>query len=72
MKRAAKGKNKQSGTMSETLRRAIKESGVTLYRVAKDSGVSYPTLHRFANHGGGLAMAAADKLCKYFGLKLSR
>jgi hypothetical protein len=58
--------------VSETLRQAVRESGLTLYRVAKDSGVSYATLHRFMARGRALSLDGVDKLCKYLGLKLTR
>ena len=59
-------------TVSDALRRAIRDSGVTLYRVAKDSGVSYPAVHRFVSGKRSLSLDAVDKLCKYLGLKLTR
>jgi len=55
--------------ISEQLREAIEDSGETLYRVAKDSGVSYPVVHSFAN-GGEIKMTSADKLADYLGLEL--
>jgi hypothetical protein len=68
----AKSANRKSRPRlpSETLHRAILESGKTLYRVAKDSGVSYPALHRFANRQRLLSLEGFDKLCAYLGLVL--
>jgi transcriptional regulator with XRE-family HTH domain len=65
--------NKKGGklTVSATLRRAIRDSGQTLYRVAKDSGVPYATLHRFMNGKTEVSMASLDKLCAYLGLALT-
>jgi hypothetical protein len=63
----------QSGErMSDALRQAVLESGLTLYRVAKDSGVSYAVLHRFVVHMRPAAMETLDKLCAYLGLTLTR
>jgi transcriptional regulator with XRE-family HTH domain len=62
--------NKQAGTVSETLRTAIEKSGLTLYRVAKNAGVGYTTLHRFMNRERSLSMEALDKLCASMRLEL--
>jgi hypothetical protein len=69
---AAKNRHKRGSTMSETLREEILSSGLSLYRVSKDSGVSYPALHRFVTHRRAASMAALDKLCGYLGLRLIR
>jgi hypothetical protein len=66
-KSKAKGK-----AVSETLRQAILGSGLTLYRVAKSSGVTYPTLHRFAVHRRPISVRDIDKLCAYLELRLTR
>jgi transcriptional regulator with XRE-family HTH domain len=58
-------------TVSATLRQAIRDSGKTLYRVAKDSGVPYATLHRFMHGKTEVSMASLDKLCAYLGLTLT-
>ncbi len=56
-------------TVSDQLRQAIEDSGETLYRVAKDSGVSYPTLHGFVG-GRDIKLSNADKIADYLGLSL--
>ena len=58
--------------MSDALRQAIRDSGLTLYRIAKDSGVDYSTLHRFMKGTRAIHMRAADKLAEYLGLELTR
>jgi hypothetical protein len=65
-------KTRKGERMSDTLRRAVLESGLTLYRVAKDSGVSYPALHRFTVHKRPVSMETLDKLWAYLGLRLAR
>lgn len=57
--------------MSETLRQEILDSGLSLYRISKDSGVSYPALHRFVMHRRAASMGALDKLCGYLDLRLT-
>ena len=55
--------------VSETLREAARKAG-TVYRVAKDSGVSQPALQRFVNEGTPLAMKNIDRLAAYLELEL--
>jgi hypothetical protein len=59
-------------SLTTQLRIAIETSGVTLYRIAKDSGVPYAVLHRFAVGERQIKMDAADKLADYFGMRLTR
>ena len=59
-------------TMGETLRQAVRDSGQTLYRVAKDSGVPYATLYRFMSGERDIYLETADKLRAYLGLQLAR
>ena len=59
-------------SLTAQLRSAIKTSGATLYRVAKDSGVPYAVVHRFATGQRQVKLAAADKLAEYFGMRLTK
>jgi plasmid maintenance system antidote protein VapI len=59
-------------SITAQLRDAIKTSSATLYRIAKDSGVSYSVVHRFTNEQRQIKMDAADKLADYFGMKLTK
>ena len=56
--------------ISDELRKAIKASGQTRYRIAQDTGISEPTLCRFMK-GYGINTDTADILAKYLGLKLT-
>jgi transcriptional regulator with XRE-family HTH domain len=56
--------------LSASLRASIQASGETLYRVSKESGVPYATLHRFMAGKRSVSMEALDKLCAYLGLGL--
>ena len=49
---------------------AIDKSGLSVYRLAKDSGVSQPVLCRFVNRQRGITLATASKLVETLGLKL--
>ena len=59
-------------SLTAQLRSAIKTSGATLYRIAKDSGVPYAVVHRFAHGKRQIKLDAADKLAAYFGMKLTK
>jgi hypothetical protein len=56
--------------LTDVLRQAIRDSGQTLYRVAKDSGVNYAIVHRFVVHHESIALTGFVKLCAYLGLTL--
>jgi hypothetical protein len=56
--------------VSEIVRRAVLGSGETLYRVSKDSGVTYSALHSFITGKQMLSLKGFDKLCAYLGLVL--
>ena len=53
----------------ENISKAIKESGKSRYRIAKDTGIDNTVLFRIINDGS-CSIETADKLCKYLGLKL--
>lgn len=55
---------------SEQLRKAIRQSDKTRYRISKDTGVSEAVLSRFMNEKVGLSMETVDLLCEYLGLRL--
>ena len=57
-------------SLSEQLRRAIDGSGKSRYRIARDLGVSEPTLSRFMTGTRGLTLPVIDQLAAYLNLKL--
>jgi len=59
-------------TLQDQLRQAIEDSGLTLYRVAKDSGVAYQVLHRFVSGERDLTLATASRLADFFGMRFTR
>ena len=63
-------KRAKAQTIQTTLRDAIKASGESLYRIAKDAGLPYSRIHDFVNGKGALSLENAEKLCGYFGLDL--
>lgn len=54
---------------SDALRAAVKNSGQTRYRIARQTGMTESGLSRFV-HGGGLNLASLDRLAGYLGLEL--
>ena len=57
-------------TVSEALREAISERGLTAYAAAKQSGVSVDAIQRFLNAQRGLTLSTVDKLAGSLGLTL--
>lgn len=55
--------------VSEQLRQAIHDSGLTHYRIAHDTAISATTIDRFMA-GKTLRTDTLDPLCEYFGLQL--
>jgi plasmid maintenance system antidote protein VapI len=56
--------------LEKQIRAAIKESGLTIYRLAKDSGVPQPVLSRFLNAKRGITLTTASKLAEALELEL--
>jgi transcriptional regulator with XRE-family HTH domain len=57
-------------TISEQLKKAAESSGLTPYKLAKDSGVALQMLTRFLSGEREIRMSTADKLCETLGLEL--
>jgi plasmid maintenance system antidote protein VapI len=57
-------------SMSETLRKAILDTGLPLLQVAKATGVERASLSRFVRGERTLRLDMADRLAAYFGLEL--
>ena len=58
--------------MTDVLRTAIQESGLSAYRISKDTGLVVTSIIRFANGETSLRLDKADVLADYLGLELSR
>jgi transcriptional regulator with XRE-family HTH domain len=59
-------------SLAEDMRRAIEESGITMYKLSQDSGVDRSQLSRFMRNERDLSLTVADKLCEVLGMKLTR
>lgn len=58
-------------TMTTVLQKAIRDSGLPLLRLSKESGVARASLIRFMRNENSLRLDIADKLAAYFGLRLT-
>jgi transcriptional regulator with XRE-family HTH domain len=59
-------------TLCDVFRKAMAESGLSLYRIAKDTGLSPQSLLRFRRGDHSLQLRKADVLADYLGLELLR
>jgi ribosome-binding protein aMBF1 (putative translation factor) len=62
---------KNQASLSNQLRQAIKGSGLTMYRIAKESGVPQTILSRFLTGEHNMHLETAEKLASYFGMSLT-
>jgi plasmid maintenance system antidote protein VapI len=56
--------------VSEVLRRAVRDSGMSLKALEREAGVQRASLSRFLAGKQSLRLDMADKLAAYFGLQL--
>ena len=61
---------KKRNTITEGIRRAIEESGLSRYAIAKASGVSEAALSRFMSGKRGLTTATLDRLADVLELEV--
>ena len=57
-------------SISDTLRNAVAESGLSDNALAKELGLSQPTITRF-RQGNDIKFSVADRMAVYFGLQLA-
>jgi transcriptional regulator with XRE-family HTH domain len=65
-------KSKNKPTMTNVLKNAIEESGLTRYRIATDTGIGETSLMRFMRGETSLRLDKADVLAEYLGLELRK
>jgi transcriptional regulator with XRE-family HTH domain len=58
-------------TVTEQLRRFVRECGKTRYQLSKECGVSAGQLSRFVN-GKTLSMDVMDRICEHLQLELRK
>jgi len=54
----------------QRLKNAIKQTGKSVYQVAKDSGVAQPVILRFLSGERDIRLETAEKLAQSLGLEL--
>jgi len=61
---------KSQAPLTDVLRRAVLDSGTSLLKLAKATGVERMSISRFVRGERSLRLDKADKLAAYFGLAL--
>lgn len=62
---------KRTNLVSDQLRQAIDDSGLTRYRIAQETGISETALALFYNGQRGLSMKALNALGEFLQLKIT-
>ena len=65
-----KPKSQRTSLLTDQLRQAIDDSGLTRYRIAKETGISESALSQFYNGRRGLSMDALNALGEYLKLTI--
>jgi hypothetical protein len=66
------GKGSQQMSLADQLRKAVTDSGLSVYRIAKDSGVSQAVLQRFiTGDRKNIRIDTADKVATFFQMRLT-
>jgi len=63
-------KRTRSKKLTDQLRQAIDDSGMTRYRIAQETGISEATLSKFYLGQRGLSMEALNALGEFLGLRI--
>lgn len=64
------GKKKAHRKITDQLREAIDESGITRYRISQETGISESTLSQFSNGNRGLSMEALNAIGEFLQLRI--
>jgi plasmid maintenance system antidote protein VapI len=70
MKRGGGVLMRKKSKTAETLRQAIRDSGISINALAKKLGLHTPQLWEFASGRRDLSMVNADRLMDFFGLEV--
>ena len=65
-----KKRSKQPTLISDQLRAAVRDSGMSAYAICKLADVDKSSISRFLSGERQLSMEAADRVCEVLGLKL--
>lgn len=61
---------KPTKKLSDQIRQAIDDSGISRYRIAHDTGIDESALAKFFNGQRGLSLDAIDRLGQYLRLRI--
>jgi ribosome-binding protein aMBF1 (putative translation factor) len=61
---------KQTKRLSDEIRAAVKNCGMSRYRIAKETGIDAAVLCRFAQGKTGITTDTLDKLAECIGLRI--
>lgn len=61
---------RRSKKLTDQVRQAIDDSGLTRYRIAQDTGIDESSLAKFYNGHRGLSLDNLDRLGEYLGLRI--
>ena len=59
-------------SLADQLRAAIDGCEWSLNSIARETGIPQPNLHRFLAGKYDVSLATADKIAKYFGMRLTK
>lgn len=62
---------KRTPKLTDQIRRAIDDSGITRYRIAQETGIDESTLAKFYNGTRGLSLDNLDLLCGFLSLRVT-
>jgi plasmid maintenance system antidote protein VapI len=62
---------RKQSSLGDQLRKAIKDSGLTVYAVAKGSGLSQSVTLRFVAQQRDVTLTSATKLAHFFGMEFT-
>jgi plasmid maintenance system antidote protein VapI len=63
-------KRRRQPDLTEQLRRAIRASGLSAFRIATDANVDRAIMSRFVSGGRGITLNTAGRIARYLGLEL--
>jgi cyanate lyase len=63
---------KKRAKMTEALRKAARESGLSRYAIARGAGLEYASLARFLDGKQSLRLDKADALADFLGLEVTK
>jgi plasmid maintenance system antidote protein VapI len=73
MTRPAKIPDDNPTSLADHIREAARDSGLSVYRLAKEAGVDQSTLNKFLSGGrDNLTLGVADRLFRVLGLRVTR